>query len=150
MIAATLPSVCAACRSRRELRVEQTLKDGSLTWAESFACSGGHGFEAKNVGLPPPAARKALMEAHGTFQVSVVAIPSGAKAIGLLAKVLDVAEPEVASALATLPTVVWEGTKLEAEFMKQALAKSGAAVTLEQSAGPVPPPRPSAKRARKG
>lgn len=110
------------------------MKDGSLTWAERFACPCGHGFEAKNVGLPTPAGRRALMEAHGTFRVTVTALPSGTKALEVLAAVLDAPTEEVSRALATLPTVVWEGTRLEADFMMQALAKSGATVTLAQVA----------------
>lgn len=147
--AASLPTVCAACRKTGALVVEQSIIKGTLSWAESFVCSCGHGFEAKNAGLPMPAARQALMVAHGKFRVFVDALPKGGKAFGVLAKVLDASEAEVASALARLPAAVWEGTKPEAEFMEAALGKSGATVRVEL-VGPKPSaPRPSAKRPKK-
>lgn len=146
---ASLPTICAACRAPGALHVEQALDQGSLTWAESFACACGHGFEAKNAGLPTPAARKALMLAHGTFRVFVDALPKGGKALAVLAKVLDVPEAEVARALARLPALVWEGTRAETQFMQKALDKSGATVRVETVATKAPAPRPSAKRAKK-
>ncbi|MBE2249958.1 MAG: hypothetical protein IAE78_10435 [Myxococcus sp.] len=148
-LAASLPTVCAACRKAGDLVVEQALVKGSLRWAESFACGCGHGFEAQSVGLPMPAARQALMVRHGRFKVLVDAVPRGGKAWSVLAKVLDASEAEVASALARLPAVVWEGTRPEADFMHAALSKSGATVRVEQL-GPKPSaPRPSAKRPKK-
>ncbi len=146
---ASLPTICAACRNAGALVVEQFILKGTLSWAESFACSCGHGFKAKNAGLPMPAARQALMVAHGKFRVFVDAVPKGGKAFGVLAKVLDASEAEVARALTQLPAVVWEGTKPEAEFMDAALSKSGATVRVEL-VGPKPSaPRPSAKRPKK-
>lgn len=146
---ASLPTICAACRKAGSLRLVQSLEKGTLTWAESFACTCGHGFEAKNAGLPMPAARQALMVAHGKFRVFVDALPKGGKAVSVLAKVLDASEAEVASALATLPALVWEGTKPESEFMEQALKKAGATVRVELVGAKLPAPRPSAKRPKK-
>lgn len=146
---ASLPTVCAACRSPGALHLEQSLDKGVLSWAESFACTCGHGFEAKNAGLPMPAARQALMLAHGKFRVFVDALPKGARALSVLAKVLDAPEAEVASALSRLPALVWEGTRAETSFMRQALEKSGATVRVETVATKAPAPRPSAKRPKK-
>lgn len=147
--AASLPTICAACRKAGELKIEQSLTKGALAWAESFACACGHGFEAKNAGLPMPAARQALMVAHGKFRVFVDALPKGGKSLSVLAKVLDASEAEVAGALARLPALVWEGTKAETDFMLQALTKSGATSRVELAGGKAPSPRPSAKRAKK-
>lgn len=146
---ASLPTICAACRSPGALQLEQTFDKGVLSWAESFTCACGHGFEAKNAGLPMPAARQALMLAHGKFRVFVDAIPKGARSLAVLAKVLDASEAEVASALARLPALVWEGTRAETSFMQKALEKSGATVRVETVATKPPAPRPSAKRAKK-
>lgn len=133
-ISATLPSICAACRVEGALKVEQAIQDGTLTWSETFACSCGHGFEVKNAGLPTPAARAALMAAHGTFRVTVIAVPRGGKALATLSQVLDTPEAEVAQALARLPAVVWEGTRPEADYMSEALGKSGAAIEVDRTA----------------
>lgn len=132
-ISASLPSVCAACRAQRALQVVQSIENGTLTWAESFACSCGHGFEVKNPGLPTPAARAALMKAHGTFRVTVIALPRGGKALSVLAQVLDAPEAEVAQALSRLPAVVWEGTRPEADYMSEALGKSGASIEVDRT-----------------
>ncbi|MBL8918299.1 MAG: hypothetical protein JNJ54_05525 [Myxococcaceae bacterium] len=146
---ASLPTICAACRSPGSLQLEQSLEQGVLRWAESFTCTCGHGFEAKNAGLPMPAARQALMVAHGKLRVFVDAMPKGGRALSVLAKVLDAPEAEVASALGRLPALVWEGTRAEASFMRQALEKSGATVRVETVAMKAPAPRPSAKRGKK-
>lgn len=146
--AASLPSTCAACRAPGALAVEQALLQGTLSWAESFACACGHGFEAKNVGLPTPAARQALMLAHGRYRVFVDAVPKDGKAWKVLAAVLDASEAEVKGALKSLPSLVWEGTRPEADYMEKALSKSGAEVRVVLMSAPAPAPRPSAKRAK--
>jgi hypothetical protein len=143
---ASLPTICAACRKPGALHLEQALVKGQLTWLESFACACGHGFEAKNAGLPMPAARQALMVAHGKYRVFVDALPKDGKAFQVLGAVLDVPEAEVAAALAKLPALVWEGTKAEGEFMQQALTKAGATVRNELVGAKPPAPRASAKR----
>ena len=127
----------------------QALTRARLTWTERFACACGHGFEAKNVGLPTPGVREALMAQTGRVRVVLAAVPASGKAWPVLAKVLDAPEGEVRRALASLPTPVWEGTGPEAAFMRQALERSGATVQLEPVKGPPPVSRPSASRARR-
>ncbi len=101
-------------------------------WSESFACTCGHGFVVKNVGLPTPAARKALMAAHGSFRVVVLALPVDAGAFSTIAAALSLPLAEVTRALSKLPVSVWEGTTLEADLMDAAIAKSGATVKVER------------------
>ncbi|MDX2015067.1 MAG: hypothetical protein SFW67_33040 [Myxococcaceae bacterium] len=148
-VVASLPSTCAACRSRGALEVSQGLARGQLTWTERFSCACGHGFEAKNVGLPTPAAREALMARHGRFRVEVQSVPPSGKAWAVLAKVLDAPEAEVRRELGALPSQVWEGTGPEADFMRQALERSGATVRVEATPSRPPVARPSAGRRRR-
>lgn len=143
-ITAELPTICAACRSSGAITVTQALVDKNLTWSESFACECGHGFEAKNVGLPTPAARQALMVAHGRHTLVIDAIPEGSRAWKVLGRLLDATEDEVAQRLGALPATLWEGTSAEAEFMRRALANTDARLHVD-----VAPPLPSTKRKRK-
>jgi hypothetical protein len=147
-VVASLPSTCAACRERSALEVMQTLRRGQLSWSERFACACGHGFEAKSAGLPTPAARQALMAANGRLFVWVDAVPASGKAWAVLAKVLDAPEAEVRQAMGALPARVWEGTSPEADFMRQALTRSGAAVRVEVVPERPAVTRPSARRRR--
>ncbi len=89
------------------------------------------------------------MAQQGRFSVVVEAVPASGKAWVVLAKVLDAAEPEVREALGTLPSRVWEGTRPEADFMRQALERSGATVRVDAIEGRSPVMRPSAGRRRR-
>lgn len=142
-ITAELPTICAACRSSGAITVSQALVDKQLTWAESFTCECGHGFEAKNRGLPTPAARNALMAAHGRHSLVIDAIPQGSRAWKVLAKLLDAPEDEVARRLGALPATLWEGTPAEADFMRRALSRTDAELHVD-----VTPP-PGARRKRR-
>ncbi len=146
---ASLPSTCAACRQPGPLVVRQTIVKGSLSWLESFSCSCGHAFEAKNVGLPTPAARHALMSAAGQVQVFVDSISTDGKTVKVLAAMLSAPAAEVRRALASLPALIWEGTPVEAAFMKKALTISGAEVRLTSAPSRPPAPRPSPRRPKR-
>jgi hypothetical protein len=146
---ASLPSTCAACRRPGPLVVRQTIVKGSLFWLESFSCICGHAFEAKNVGLPTPAARSALMSAAGQVQVFVDALSTDGKTVKVLAALLSAPAAEVRRALASLPALIWEGTTVEAAFMKKALTTSGAQVRLTSAPWKAPAPRPSSKRPKR-
>jgi hypothetical protein len=147
--AASIPTICAACRSAGTLVVEQFVLKGRLSWSESFGCSCGHGFDANNVGLPMPAVRQALMAEFGTFRVFVDAVPKGNTLRAVLTKALHTSQAEIESTPTRLPALVWEGTKLEADFMAAALEKSGATVRRELVGMKRSPPRSKTKRAKK-
>ena len=126
---AHLPSLCAACKKTSALVVKQSIRDGQIRWAESFACECGHGFESSGTGLPTPAARRALLAAGaGTLWVDAVTAP--AKVIKVLAAVLEQPEASVKALLATLPAQGYSGTRVEAEFIGEALREAGATVRV--------------------
>lgn len=130
--AATLPTICAACREAGTLEVTQLLERGALSWREQFACACGHGFSVENPGLPLPAARKALMAKHGRFELIVEVMPEQSKAWAVLMRLLECDEAQVRAALGTLPSTIWQGTPAETDFVRQALTRGGATVRVSQ------------------
>lgn len=127
---AALPTICAACRSNGALEVEQRLVKGVLSWRESFVCSCGHGFETASAGLPTPAARNALMAAHGAFELVIQKMPARSKAWKVLERLLEATPDETKRAVGELPSRIWNGTAGEVEFVRLALTRGGATVEV--------------------
>lgn len=123
---ARLTSRCAACQGESSLEVRQYIQGGRLGWTETFACPCGHGFEARDVGLPSPAARRALLEQHGAAELWLDAAPRGEAAVKVLVLCLQVTAARAAKQLEGLPAKVYEGTRVEAEFVFQALGRVSA------------------------
>ncbi len=128
-LVAPVSSSCATCFKQGPLAVTQRFAGGALTWKESFACACGHGFEAAGEGLPSPAARKALIAAHGLHHVFIDR-SSGPQTLAIVRALTEGRGISPAKWLAKLPARVWEGTSLETEFVAEALRRAGASVRV--------------------
>ena len=123
-ITASVPTVCATCKTAGELQVWQSIRDGNLTWSEEFSCNCGHAFEANEKGLPPMAIRKALLEA-GEYELVLTSADGRAAGQKILKALLNVTERQSAAQLASIPAKMYVGTQVECMFVAEAMKRLG-------------------------
>ncbi len=121
---ASVPTVCATCKTAGELQVWQSIRDGNLTWSEEFSCNCGHAFEANEKGLPPMAIRKALLEA-GEYELVLTSADGRAAGQKILKALLNVTERQSAAQLASIPAKMYVGTQVECMFVAEAMKRLG-------------------------
>lgn len=117
--------MCVTCRKQHYLEVSQEIADGQLKWVERFSCECGHGFETGGAGLPSVGVRKAILTQSGRSEVWIDELEHVPAALTLLVKGLGMPEADARKKLATVPAVAFEGTHVEAEFIKLALEQGG-------------------------
>jgi hypothetical protein len=105
--------------------VWQFVADGQLKWGERFACACGHGFEAKDAGLPTPAARAAILLESGTRQVWLDQPEGRAGAVKVLEVLCGLPRAEAEAHVQALPCLVYEGTPAEVDFVARGLERVG-------------------------
>lgn len=123
---AYVDTVCAACKSEGKLTVWQALSEGRIAWFETFKCACGHGFEAGDHDTPPPVVRQALIDQIGTFEVWVDDVKFRQAAMKVMTQTLQIKEATAAFRVVRMPARIFVGTKVEAQFVVEALTKAGA------------------------
>ncbi len=149
MTTANIDSVCAACKRSWPIELVQEISKNKLTWRERFECECGHGFQAAGVGLPVPGVRRALLEQLGTTVAWVDQAKSKPLAAQTMSMITGLDEATFTTALKKLPTKIYEGTEVEAEFVAAGLARAGATVRLVAPKPKKPKPRSKATLRRK-
>jgi hypothetical protein len=137
---ATLPTICAKCKTDGLLKVSQSIKNNRLVWVETFRCQCGHGFEAGDASTPPAAVRQALLDQTGTFEVWVDDTKARPAALKVMTSMLHLKEAEAAFRLVQFPVRLFTGTKAEADFIAMMLERFGATAARIEHRGFTPKP----------
>ncbi len=122
---ARVPGRCPFCSSSADLEVGEELLDGRLRWFERQSCGCGHGFEDRGEGVAALVVRRALLAQTGRAEVWVdepKAVPS---VLAVLKAGFGLNEAEAKQKLARLPAVAFEGTHVEAAYVRALLESGG-------------------------